>query len=402
MALQDTYFYNTTNADTDKYLRYSFAEALMRTSPNGMCPLFGLTSMLPEATALAVEHGYFTKAMVFPSVTLGAAVADGVATTFTVADSSTLVAGQLLRAQTTGEIVRVTSITDATHIVVLRAVGRVSAAAIGNGVKLYSVGNAFEQGSNAPASRLINPTRVLNFTQIFRNNWALPGTVTAVQPIVGNSLVAESRADCGFFHGADIETAFIFGQRSGQMVNNQYLTTMDGIVETVRTLAPAGNTNTAGATTNYTQLQTYLNPVFDTQVNGRNGNRRLLFTGGRGRTVINDIGRLSGQYSIVDGQTDFGLQFQTFKTSRGEFKLIEHPMFNSNDDWKGMAIAVDMEAIRVPYLRKTKSTEFGMNGVYVQNGQDAVGGNLTTELTMEIINPGAFAVVYGLTAGAAG
>jgi len=402
MALQDTYFYNTSNAGTDRYLQISFAEMLIRTNPNGMCPLFGLTSMLPEATARAVEHGYFTKAMVFPSVTLTAAVADDTVVNFTVASTANLVAGQMLRAQSTGEIVRVGTVTDATHIAVLRGVGQIAAGAISNSVKLYSVGNSFEQGSKAPSSRLINPTRVLNYTQIFRNNWALPGTLTAVNPIVGDSLVAESRADCGFFHGADIETAFLFGQRSGQMVNNQYLTTMDGIVETVRRLAPAGNTNTAGATTNYTQLQTYLNPVFDTQVNGRNGNRRMLLTGGRGRTVINDIGRLSGQYFIVDGQTDFGLQFQTFKTSRGEFKMIEHPMFNTNDDWKGMAIAVDLDSIRVPYLRKTISREYGMDGKYVQDGQDAVGGNLTTELTMEIINPSAFAVIYGLTAGAAG
>lgn len=399
MALQDTNFYST---NIPAYLRLSYAEALIRYAPNGMCPLFGLTAKFGTKKAYAVEHGYFAKTMVFPSVVINNSGGyNSSATTLTVVDSSTLCVGQQLRVQAAGEIVRVASIDSATQITVRRAVGQIAAASIADAAKLYSVGSAFEQGSNAPASRLMNPVRVLNYTQIFRNSWALPGTTTATMPIVGGSLVAESKIDCGLFHGADIETAMIFGQRSGQVINNQYLTTMDGIVETVRRLAPAGNTNTAGSTTSYSQLQTYLNPCFNTQANGRNGNHRLAFVGGTARTVINDIGRKSGAYYIVDGQTNFGLQFQTFKTSRGQFTMIEHPMLNSNDDWKKMALVVDPDNIQVPHLRDTSEMLYGLDGKYVPNGQDAVGGTLTTELTMEIINPSSCAVVYGLTAGAA-
>lgn len=401
MALQDTYYYNTTNSNTADYLRKSFAGQMLRYAPSGSCPLFGLTSMLPDATCAAVEHGYFAKTMVFPSLNLDAAVADGVATTFTVADSSNAVVGDLYRAQSTGEVVRVASIVSGTSVTVKRAVGVIAAAAIANDVNLYYIGNAFEQGSNAPASRLMNPTRVMNNTQIFRNTWALPGTIEAVLPIVGESVVAESRTDCGMFHSLAIEAAMLFGQKSGAIVSNQYLTTMSGIIETVRTGAPAGNTTVAGGTTTFTQLETMLNGVFDVSTNGRTGNQRLQFVGGTGRSVINNIGRLQGSYQIVEGQTSFGLQFSMYRTSRGEFKLIEHPLLNSNDDWKKMAISVDLPSVRVPYLRRTKHVGYGMDGKYVQNGQDAVGGTLTTELTMEIHNPSAFAVVYGLTAAAA-
>lgn len=399
MALQDTNFYNS-NVPT--YLRLSFAEALIRYAPNGMCPLFGLTSTLGTKRAYAVEHGYFAKTMVFPNVVINNSGGyNSSATALTVTNTSTMCVGQQLRVQSTGEVVRVASVDSATQITVRRAVGQVSAASIADGAKLYSVGSAFEQGSNAPDSRLMNPVRVINHTQIFRNSWKLPGTITATMPIVGGSIVAESKIDCGLFHGADIETALLFGQKSGQVVNGQYLTTMDGVVETVRRLAPADNTSSAGSTTDYSQLQTYLNPCFNTQANGRNGNRRILFVGGTARTVINDVGRKSGSYYIVDGQTNFGLQFQTFKTSRGQFEMIEHPMLNSNDDWKKMAIAIDPDNIKVPHLRDTSEMLFGLDGKYVPNGQDAVGGTLTTELTMELINPSSCAVIYGLTSGVA-
>lgn len=397
-ALQD---FNTYNSITD-YLNTSFAAQMIRYAPNGMAPLFGLTNMLGEGKAASVEHGYFAKTMVFPAATLNGAIADGVATAFTVVSTTNILAGDLLRAQSTGEIVRVAAVVNATTLTVVRGVGQIAAAAIADTIVLYGVGNAFEQASTRPSSRLMNPVRVMNNTQIFRNSWALPKTLEAIRPVVGDSLGAESKQDCALFHAADIEKAMIFGQKSASTVNNQYMTTMDGIVETVRRLAPVANTNTAGATTNFTQLETYLNPCFNTINNGRNGNERTLFVGGTARTVINNIGRLNGTYQIVDGQTNFGLQFSTFKTSRGTFRMIEHPMLNSNTAWASMAVAVDLPAIRCMYLRKTSNIEYGMDGKAVDDGLDAIGGTLTTELTMENINPSAHAVIYGLTAGAQG
>lgn len=398
MAMQDFKTYN----DIPDYLQRSFVANMLRYAPNGMAPLFALTGLAGAGTAKSVEHGYFSKTMVFPSVTLNAAVADGVATTFTVVSTTNVLPNDLFRANTTGEIVQVVTVDSSTQLTVRRGVGAVAAAAIANGVALHGVGNAFEQGSNRPASRLINPVRVLNYTQIFRNTWQLPGTMTAIGTQAGDSLVAESRQDCGMFHAAAIEKAMLFGQKSGKVANGQWQTTMDGIIETVRTYAPAGNTTVAGSTTTYTQLEDALEPCFNTITNGRNGNERTLFVGGTARKVINNIGRLSGNYQIVDGQTNFGLQFQTFKTSRGTFRMIEHPILNSNSDWAKMAIAVDLPSVRAAYLdgRKTQNREYNMAGTPVDNGIDAVGGTLTTEMTMEITNPSANAVVFGLTAAA--
>jgi hypothetical protein len=337
-------------------------------------------------------------------MTLTAAVADGAATTFTVASTANVLPGDMFRAQSTGEIVRIATVASGTSVTVARGIGQVAAAAISNSVVLYAIGNAHEQGSSRPASRLMNPVRVMNNTQIFRNSWQLPHTMAVINTIVGNTLPAESRDDCGFFHGADIEKAMIFGQKSGQVINGQYCTTMDGVVEVVRRLAPAANTTTAGATTNYTQLQNALDPAFNTIVTGRTTNDRVLFVGGTALKVINDIGRLSGQYQIVDGQTNFGLQFKTFKTARGTFRMIEHPILNSNTAWAAMAIAVHLESLKILYLkgRKTMNQEYGTTGTPVDNGIDAVGGTLTTEMTLENVNPSAHVVIYGLTAGAAG
>lgn len=392
-----------TNLFPTDQARKSFASMITRLMPNGQAPLFGLTSMLSDSTALQFQHGYWTKTMLFPSVNLDAGVADGVATSFTVASSANIVPGMLLRAQSTGEIVSVNSITNATTIVVTRGVGTVAAAAIANDVNLYCVGNGYEEGSVRPTSQYILPALVNNYTQIFRNSWSLTKTAAATQMAVGDTNIAENRQDCAAFHAADLEKALFWGQKFLGTKNGQPLHTMDGLINSVTTLAP-GNVTTAAATTNYTQLETMLDPCFTQMSDPKVSNERVLFVGGTAFKVLNAIGRLNGTYQLMDGQTSYGLQFKTIKITRGTFHIIEHPLFNSNVDWAKMAVAVDLSSFAIAYMigRKTFSEEYNQDGKQVDNGIDAVGGSLTTECTCEIKMPQANAIIYGLTAGAAG
>jgi hypothetical protein len=62
-----------SNLITQDLAKKSFAGMITRLMPNGNAPLFGLTSMLSSETALQPEHGFFTKTMLFPQLTLSAA-----------------------------------------------------------------------------------------------------------------------------------------------------------------------------------------------------------------------------------------------------------------------------------------------------------------------------------------
>jgi hypothetical protein len=399
----------TLNATSD-YVAKSFAGMITRLMPNGQAPLFGMTAMLPTETALQVEHGFFTKTMIFPSMNLDAAVAAAADTVFTVATTNNLIPGMLMRAQSTGEIVLINQILSGTSVSVTRGVGTVAAGAIADNVNFYQVGNAFEESSIRPNALQINPVRITNFTQIFRNTWALSGSAQATQVIAGESTVAESRQECAAFHAADIEKALFWGQKSTGTRNGQPFRTMDGLIRIVSDLTfypssyAAANITTAGSTTNYTQLENALDPVFNQVTDPKAGNQRILFVGSQARKVINNIGRLNSTYYMQNGATSYGLQFASFNIARGSFNMIEHPLFNSNSDWAKMAVAVDLSSFRVAYLggRKTKKEEFNLAGQPVDNGIDAVGGTLTTEMTCVVKNPPANAVIYDLTAAAAG
>ena len=400
----------TTGALTQDLAKKSFAGMITRLMPNGTAPLFGITSMLPSEVAVQVEHGFFTKTMLFPNLVIGAGGAAAGDTTLLVTSTSNVLPGMIMQEAVTGENFIINSVVDATHVSVSRAIGTISAQTMTAADACYQVGNAYEEASVRPNALIINPVRVTNLTQIFRNTWAISDTVRSTLMIAGETNIAESRQDCAAFHAADIEKALLFGQKSQGTRNGQPFRTMDGLINIVSNLSyypssyAAANVTVAGATTTYTQLETALDPVFNQATDPKVANERVLFVGGAARRVINNIGRLNGTYYIVDGQTSYGLQFSTFKTARGTFRMIEHPLFNSNSTWSKYAVCLDLSTFAVAYLgdRKTQNKEFNADADANDNGIDAVGGTLTTEMTCVVKNPPANAIITNLTAGATG
>jgi len=409
-----TGIFTTSNLTTDS-AKKSFAGMITRLMPNGSAPLFGMTSMLQTETAVATEHGFFTKTMLLPEVTTYGSTHTSADTVINVLSTANILPGMIMRINNSAsfENIIVNNVISATQLQVTRAVGTVVAATIPVSTAMYQVGNAFEESSLRPNSLIINPVRITNFTQIFRNTWAISDTIRQTMMIAGDTNVAESRTDCAKFHAADIEKALFFGQKSQGTRNGQPFRTMDGLINIVGTAAnypsyynSVTNVYTAGGTTTYPQLEGFLDPMFNQNTDPTIGNERVLFVGGTAKKVITQITRLAtgSYYQIMDGQTSWGLQYSTIKTSRGAFQLIEHPLFNSNTTWSKMAVGVDLSTFRMAYLgdRKTQNKEFNNDADANDNGIDAVGGTLTTEVTCVVKNPPANGVVYNLTAGAAG
>lgn len=400
-----------TGQFTADHAKKSFASMITRLMPNGSAPLFGLTSMLGSETAVATEHGFFSKTALFPEMTT-TAIAVASATNIVVASTDNILPGMIMRVTSTGENILVTAVVDANNVTVVRGVGTVAAADTTASDPLYQVGNAFEEASDRPLANNVVPVRITNLTQIFRNTWAISESARATQMIAGDTNVAESRQDCAAFHAGDIEKAIFFGQKSNSVRNGKPFRTMDGLISMISnpTYYPPSygggtNVNTAGSTTNWTQLEAMLDPVFNQATDPKGANERVLFTGGTGMLVLNNIGRLNGTYQLVDGQTNYGLQFKTLTTARGKFRLIEHPLFNTNTTWAKMAVVVDLSTFKLAYLgdRKTSNKEFNTKGeIASDNGIDAVGGTLTTELTAVVKNVPANAVIHNLTAAAVG
>lgn len=390
-----------SNAFTKDQAVKSFSGLIARFMPMGDAPIFAMTSMMRTETALQFQHGYFSKTMIFPSVTLSvqAAAADVVINVTSVAN---IIPGMLLRPDGAAtEVMMVLGVLGTTQLQVQRGVGNTAAAIIPIATLCIQVGNANEEASLRPLAVSISTVLQNNYTQIYRNTWAVSGTAAETKMIAGEGNTAESRMDCAALHAADIEKGIIWGQKFLGMRNNQLFHTMDGVLSILVAQAPT-NSVTLGATTNFSQLEVAIDPVFNVRTDQMIGNERVMFVGGVARRILNNIFRLNSSYFVEDGQTNYGLQFSTFKLTRGTLRLIEHPLLNafgSGASYAKMAIIVDLASFNLAYLGNRKTKAMDLLG---EDGVDAVGGTLTTELTTLVKNPQAFAVLYNFTAPAVG
>lgn len=376
----------------------SFAATILRLFPNGTAPLFALSSQTGKSKAKSSTHGYFSKTMSFIRTTSTAGDTDA-ATTLTIGSNVGMTVGMVLHNPRTRENYRITSIpAGTTTVTVTRAFGRIVAAALNAADVLIQVGTAFEEGSLRPAARQLATVYIPNFTQIFRNAWGLTDTARASLAEAGYSNIAESRKDCSMFHAADIEAALIWGQPKMDTTGAQPIHATQGIIDAMEQYAP-GNTNAAGATTTFAQLVTLLEPAFAFSTDMSNAKTRVAYGDSQAVKVLNDIGRLSGQVYITQNETSFGMNFTKFKFYKGEVNIIEHPLMNGLGMTGGLLV-MDMPALKLAYMdgRDTKPEEYGAGGKAVELGTDGVGGSLTTELAVELINPYSCAYITNLTA----
>ena len=394
--------FNTGKNPAELNMR-SFAGTILRLFPNGSAPMFALSSQSGKSSAKASTHGYFSKVMTFVKTTITTAIASAATTTLDVASSAGMTVGMILFFPSVRENVRVTAINSATQITVVRGFGRTAAqAVIADDAVVFQVGTAFEEGSTRPSPRQLATTYIPNYTQIFRNAWGLTDTARASLAEMGYSNVAESRKDCSMFHSVDIESAIIWGQPVAPATGpgGQPLHATQGVIDAMEQYAP-GNTNNAAATTTYDQLVQLLEPAFQYSTDMANPKERVLFGDAQAIRVINAIGVASGQVQITQSETSFGMHFTKFKFYKGTVNLIEHPLMNGLGQ-AGTALVMDMPALKLAYMegRDTKPEEYGSNGKILESGIDGVGGSLTTELAVELINPYSCAYITGLTAAA--
>lgn len=375
----------------------SFASHMLRRFPNGSFPLFGLLSQQAKSRAVSSTHGYFSKTMQFAQVTVTGAEADS-ATQLETTSTAGIVAGMVLYNPATRENMRVTGLSADTYITVTRAFGRVAAAAIDAGQVLIAVGSAFMQGSARPTSRGVTKVYVPNYTQIFRNAWALTDTARASAVEMGMTNIAENKQDCAIMHSVEQEQAIIFGQPKMDTSGTEPLHATQGIYDAVDQYA-AANTNTAAATTSYDQFVELVDPAYNYSTDMGNPTERLAICGNTAMKVMNKMGRLFGQIHLTQKETSFGMKFSQFVFYRGTLNLVTHPLFNQYTDLAKLMIVIDLPALKLAYMegRDTRSEEFGGEGRNNANGYDSQGGSLTSEFAVELINPGGCAVIEGLT-----
>jgi hypothetical protein len=264
-------------------------------------------------------------------------------TDIVVDDESIMAVGDLIKAVASGEIMKVTEITAASHTVkVTRGYGETEAAAtsVANDAKLLVVGNANMQGGIAPAEKYNLPTACYNYTQIFKTPFSVTNTLEATKLYGGNEL-SRLQAKKGIEHAMSLEYAALFGERKLDTTGAQPVTTTGGVL---KFLAGTTNVTTCSKSTNDTDAKRIaaLNTWFET-----------LFTYGSGEKVwfcspsvisfVNNIALNKLELIQADADKTFGLEVMKYRTPHGTMTMVQHPLLVQG--YADYSFALDLDNI---------------------------------------------------------
>lgn len=294
--------------------------------PNGTAPLTALTTRMSKRKVDDPEFYWWEKEMQSRRVQLSASFSSSATTLTVAAGAFGFKLGDVFMVEETEEIVIVLSDPSSdTSLSVQRGFASSTATALdptaaGKNPYMRCIGNANEEGSLSPTSVAFDPSKVYNYTQIFRNTLSMTRTASKTRLRTG-SQVAEARRECLQLHANDIEMALWFGKKSETTYQGNPRRTMDGVYRYIHADNIVTADNSTG--TDMETLEGWMERMF------RYGSsEKMLFTGNIGLLTINQIIRKNSTYNIQNGLKEYGMNVSRLICPFGELVIKTHPLFN--------------------------------------------------------------------------
>lgn len=335
----------------------NFREMILWRSPNGQAPITGLLSKMAEEKTDDPEFAWWEEQLDVVRLTLNGVMNTTTTTVFVVsANALMLVPGDVLLienaaadvAVSTFEIVTVAGVASDTTFDATRGRAGTTAAAIITGAGLTRIGSVFSEGSTSPSVSSRNPTKLFNYTQIFKTAYELTRTAKQTSTRTGDPLKNDKKRRM-FDHSVNLEMAFLFGKAFEYATggaNGKPLRLTGGIRSFI-------TTNVTVFTTTPTET-TFLNavqPVFN--YDGGGGNERILFCGNGALTSLNKLAKAGMQVRVDEVVKLYGMELQRWIVPQGTFLMRSHPLLNTHARYSNSMFVIDPSAMKYRYLQDT-------------------------------------------------
>lgn len=368
-----------------------FASAILQINPTGTALVLALSSGMGRTTAQDTIFHWFEDSH---QAGRAATVSGGTTTTVVVDDGSQYVPNQILLNEETGEIMMATAIVG-NSLTVIRGLAGTTVVSIDGTMHVQSIGNAHEEASPMPTAITQQGSPRFNYTQIFRNAWAISGTAKAVKFNTGSRL-AKNKRDCAMYHAEDMERAMIWGRKHITSINNKPFRMTDGIISQIEQFGGLVEDVTDGTTPgNYSWLlfDDFMMRLFANNVKGQ-PNERLAIGGNKWLAGLSQMTRLDGTYQISQGESVLGIKVTTIENAFGTLKVMTHPLFNENPTFQQDLLLLHPGGIRRRILRDTFEEGYDADGKRIQ-AKDADEGVITTEFGVEVGGASVMGILRG-------
>lgn len=370
-----------------------FASAILMTQPTGTALFLAMTAGMKKESTVDTVFTWFEDSHISGRTNT---VSGGTTTTVVVGDGSFYTPNTVLLVEETGEHMLVTA-SAANSLTVIRGLAGTSIVSITNAMNVQKIGNAFEEASGMPTAVTQQGAPRMNYTQIFRNGWAISGTAKAVKFLTGSKL-AHNKKMCATYHAEDMERSFLWGKKMISQLNGKQLRLTDGVVQQIEigggTVLSAATGSNAGDLSRG-DLEEHIRNIFRYNVLGQ-PNERIAMGGDQVLAVLNKMAWLDGSYELKQGETKLGIAITTIMTPFGTLKLMTHPLMNENPTWRKEMYTLHPGGITKRTLRDTFHEDYDKNGLRIQ-GKDADEGVITTEAGVQVGAPRTMGILRNVT-----
>ena len=194
------------------------------------------------------------------------------------------------------------------------------------------IGNINPEGANMPDAISYDPTKIYNYTQIWRSPLSITRTARLTKLRTGDAY-KEAKRECLELHSIEMEKSLIWGiMTENTGANGKPERTTRGLINIIKTYA-SGNVDDYSLNSDYSGdtwvasgedwLDSYLEQMF------RYGSGEKLALAGSGALLgINKLAKTYGQFSITAETKAYGIQVTTWVTPFGRISIKTHPLFS--------------------------------------------------------------------------
>jgi len=302
------------------------------------------------------------------------------AATSVVVDDATLFAPKdLVKCPRTGEVFFVTAVNAGTNtLTVDTRPYSGTATAMNDDDYLVRLGNAMEENSSAPTSKLIQPVRKYNYIQTIRTPFD-GSDITEVEAVkAGDKERIRLRKIKMFTHKLELERIALWGERKEDTTNKR--STTGGIFSFITT-----NTKDAGGTLTEAEFEDFLRMSFS-----YGSASKILVCSYFVAGIINQFAQ--GKIQTSTGEDTYGIRLRMYKSFFGDLYIVPSKTFTKY--YNGHAVCLDMKNILYRPL-EGRDTKLKQN--IQANDTDGWKDEFITKFGMQVQQEKTHGILYGVT-----
>lgn len=281
-----------------------------------------------------------------------------------------------------GEIVYVSSVSTDTLTVIRNYNGDgVTGGAITNGDNVHRVGNTNAEFATLRTIKSTTEAVVSNYCGIVRTPYGVSNTLGASNLYGGNDLNYQ-RVKKAREHRIELEEMFLFGKPFEQSNTNRGT---GGLLYWITT-----NVTDSGGTLTPATMESFAQKIFRYAMSDK-----LLMCS---RTVMTQLDLIAEGRIVTDvGADTYGVAMRRYQTGHGNLNICVHDLLIN--DYKGYAIAVDLDAVKVRFMQDRRAG--ARNALLETNRQandaDGVVEEYISEIGLHVITESKHGILKGVS-----